>query len=237
MEKPIIGVTPLWDEEREILWMLPDYLGAIQAAGGIPVILPLKMKKSEIGRICGSVDGILFTGGQDVAPALYHAKRSSECGPVCKLRDDMEAPLMLEALEKDRPVLAICRGHQLLNVVLNGSLYQDLKTEFPIAQNHRMEKPYNRPAHSVTLVQGGPLAALYGRDRLEVNSCHHQAVRCAAPDLEVMAWAEDGVDEACWCPNRRFVWSVQWHPERLFREEPDQLQIFREFVRACRKKA
>jgi putative glutamine amidotransferase len=237
MEKPIIGVTPLWDEERESVWMLSDYMEAVQAAGGIPVILPLKVKKSEFKHLCESLDGILFTGGQDVDPSVYHAKRIKECGPASKLRDEMEVPLMREALEQDKPILAICRGHQLLNAVLNGSLYQDLKTEFPIAGDHNMEKPYDRTVHSVALVQDGPLAALYGKDELMVNSCHHQAVRCAAPDLTVMAWAEDGVDEACWCPGRRFVWSVQWHPERLFRKEPEQLQIFREFVKSCKKKA
>lgn len=236
MEKPIIGVTPLWDEERQSLWMLPEYMEAIQAAGGIPVVLPLKVRKTEFKRICESVDGILFTGGQDVDPALYHAKRSKECGPVCKLRDEMEAPLLMEALEQDKPVLAICRGHQLLNAVMNGSLYQDLKTEFPIAGAHDMDKPYDRTAHDVMLVQDGPLGALYGREKLAVNSCHHQAVRCAAPALEVMAWAEDGLDEACWCPGRRFVWGIQWHPEMLFKKDAEQLQIFKEFVKNCKQK-
>lgn len=234
MKKPLIGITPLKEREKKDPWMLPDYPEAIRAAGGIPVILPLKTGEEHIRRICKSCDGLLFTGGQDVDPSIYHAERMDYCGPACPERDEMETLLFQEAFQNDLPILGICRGHQLINAVMGGTLYQDLKEEFPVAQDHNLKKSHDdRIAHSVCLVQDSPLARLLGKDTLNVNSRHHQAVRSAAPGLNVMAWAADGVNEACWCPGRRFLWTVQWHPEQLFRKEPAQLSIFRAFVKNC----
>lgn len=233
MKKPMIGVTPLWDADKEGTWMEKAYSEAVQTAGGIPMILPLKTDLEDIRRISKFCDGFLFTGGPDVDPALYRAETEEACGPLCPERDLMEAPLLKAVIEADRPALCVCRGHQLLNAVMGGTLYQDLKTDFPAAGGHRMEKPYDRTAHQAVLVQESPLAKLLGKEKIGVNSIHHQAVRCAAPGLDVMAWAEDGVNEACWCPDRRFLWSVQWHPELLFRKSPDQLKIFRAFVTAA----
>lgn len=233
MKKPLIGVLPLYDEERESLWMLPGYFDGIRAAGGIPVMLPLEAEKEAIRQLVGLCGGLLFTGGHDVDPALYGAERQTVCGPSCPARDRLEREAFSLAWEQDLPVLGICRGIQLINVLLGGTLYQDLPAEHPGGVEHHMAPPYDRACHSVELSAGGPLAALLGRERLEVNSYHHQAVRDLAPALRPMAKAPDDLVEAVWAPEKRFVWAVQWHPEFSFRTDAASLRLFEAFVEHC----
>ena len=115
MEKPIIGVTPLWDGEKNSYWMLPGYLEGVQEAGAIPVILPLAADGADAARLADLCDGLLFTGGQDVSPQLYGEKRRPACGELCPARDALERELLNRALEQDKPILGICRGLQFLN--------------------------------------------------------------------------------------------------------------------------
>ena len=216
--KPIIGVTPLWDAERESVWMIPEYLNAIRAAGGIPVILPLIAGKADILQAVTSLDGFLLTGGPDVG--------------TCPERDTLESLVLESALEADKPVLGICRGIKFLNVALGGTLWQDLPTEHPSAITHRQGKPYGQTTHSVSLA--GPLQELLGKDELAVNTRHHQAVKDLAPDLSAMAFSPDGLIEAVHMPGKRFVWAVQWHPEYLFDKEADSLVLFKAFINTCK---
>ncbi len=216
--KPIIGVTPLWDAERESVWMIPEYLNAIRTAGGIPVILPLIAGKADIQQAVASLDGFLLTGGPDVG--------------TCPERDTLEALVLESALEADKPVLGICRGIQFLNVALGGTLWQDLPTEHPSAITHRQGKPYDQTTHSVSLA--GPLQSLLGKDHLAVNTRHHQAVKDLAPALSAMAFSPDGLIEAVHMPGKRFVWAVQWHPEYLFDKEADSLALFKAFINTCK---
>lgn len=233
MKKPIIGVMPLVDRERESLWMLPGYFDLVTEAGGIPVMLPLVSDPEDIGQLADRCDSLLFSGGHDVSPSMYREKPVPELGPVCEERDRMEATALEKALEKDKPVLGICRGIQLINAALGGTLYQDLPTMRPSDVCHRQERPYDSPSHDVTLPEGSPLAVLTGRNVLHVNSCHHQAVRDLAPGLTAMAYAPDGIIEAVACPDHRFLWAVQWHPEFSFRKDPVSVQIVRAFVESC----
>jgi putative glutamine amidotransferase len=233
MKKPLIGVVPLWDEERDSLWMLPGYLEGIRRAGGIPLILPLDTEEEGLRRLGGLCGGLLFTGGQDVSPGLYGAPAPALCGPVCPARDLMERILFSTAiLEQDKPALGICRGIQLFNVLLGGTLYQDLAVQFKAAAGlHRQKPPYDRAAHRLT-VEPGPLRRLLGTDNLEVNSSHHQGIASLAPDLEPMARAEDGLIEAVRVRDRAFVWALQWHPEMALAWESSK-KIFAAFVDAC----
>ena len=130
----------------------------------------------------------------------------------------------------DKPVLGICRGIQFLNAALGGSLYQDIPSQHPSAVEHHQSPPYDQPSHEVTLVQGSPLQTLLGQEELLVNSYHHQAVKRLADGLEVMAWSEDGLVEAVWKPDQRFLWAVQWHPEFSFRTEEASRRIFAAFA-------
>ena len=175
---PVVGVTPLWDKEKQSLWMLPGYLEGLRQAGCLPVILPLTKEPKEIDQILSLVDGILLTGGQDVSPALY-GEAPTFAGEICEMRDAMEAQLLKKAMVLDKPMLGICRGIQFLNVALGGSLYQDIPRQHPSSVEHHQSPPYDQPSHEVALVQGSPLQSLLGQEKLLVNSYHHQAIKGA----------------------------------------------------------
>lgn len=228
-KSPIIGVTPLWDAERRSVWMLPDYLDGIKAAGGLPIVLPLEMTEKDADQIVATCDGFLFTGGQDVAPELYGTKDATGTVVSSPERDKLETLLLEKALQADKPILGICRGFQFLNAFLGGTLWQDLPLQHPSEIVHKQGKPYEVPTHQVTL--SGDLKTLLGKETLEVNTLHHQAVKDLSGDLVPMAVAPDGLIEAAKMKGKRFVWAVQWHPEYLFKTDPDSLTIFKHFVK------
>lgn len=232
MRKPVIGVIPLYDKDRDSYWMLPAYFKGLKTAGALPVMLPLENLEDceQMTELC---DGLLFTGGQDVDPALYGEEKIEACGEPCPARDHLDAALLRTALEKDLPVLGICRGLQLINACLGGTLWQDLPSQRPAGRNHRMERPYDRAEHPVALT--GPLAELYGAEELGVNSCHHQGIKTLAPCLQPMAVAEDGLVEAFFHPAQRFLWAVQWHPEFFDPVTGPGVPIFRAFAEAAAK--
>ena len=236
-EKPLIGVVPLVDYGRDSLWMLPGYFDAIVEAGGVPVMLPLTTDAAAAVRLLDAVDGLVVSGGQDVDPARYGEKGEDAralCGELCPERDAMESIIVSSALEADLPLLGICRGLQALNVILGGTLWQDLPKQAPSVVNHHGTAPYENPVHTVGVLPGTPLAACVGEGELPVNSFHHQALRDVAPGLEVMAEAADGVVEAVWRPASRFCWAVQWHPEFSHAVDEPSRKIFSAFVGACR---
>ncbi len=232
MKKPMIGVTPLWDAERQSVWMLPDYLDGIKAAGGLPVVLPLEMSEEDANQVVETCDGFLFTGGQDVSPVLYGMKDATGTIVASPERDKTETLLLSKALQADKAVLGICRGLQFINVFLGGTLWQDLPSQHPSEIVHRQGKPYGVPSHQVQL--SGNLKSLLGKDILEVNTLHHQAVKDLGKGLTAMAIAPDGIIEAVQMLGKRFVWAVQWHPEYLFRTDSDSLAIFSCFVEHCK---
>ena len=213
--------------------MLPDYLEGIKAAGGIPVVLPIEMSEEDASRIVETCDGFLFTGGQDVSPELYGMKDTTGTIVPSLERDRLETLLLEKALEADKTVLGICRGLQFINAFLGGTLWQDLPSQHPSDIVHRQGKPYGVPTHKVML--NGELKTLLGKDILDVNTLHHQAVKDLADDLIPMAVAPDGLIEAARMPGKRFVWAVQWHPEYMFKTDLDSLALFSCFVGQCRK--
>lgn len=235
MKKPIIGVVSLYDSERESLWMLPGYIDGIKTAGGMPIILPLSTDLAEIEELFNMCDGILLTGGQDVSPAVYHAEKSPLCGEECKERDIMEKQLLTLAIEKDKPLLGICRGIQFINAALGGTLYQDLPTEHPSSAIHSQKPPYDKPSHGVTIVKDSKLYDLLCREELMVNSYHHQAIKDLAPMLSCMAISEDGLCEAVTMEGLRFLWATQWHPELSFKTDENSLKIFKEFIKNAKQ--
>lgn len=234
MRKPIIGIVPLWDAKRESIWMLPGYQHGIETAGGIPLILPLTDKKENLLGVLGAIDGILFTGGHDVSPELYHQIISDRCGELCKVRDAMELILFHEGvLKQSMPAFGICRGLQFFNSVLGGTLYQDIPTEHPGAVCHQQTPPYDKPLHSIEILPDTPLHQLLNDTKLMVNSYHHQGIHQLAPELTVMAVAPDGIPEAVYMPGKPFVQAVQWHPEFCL-SEPNSQKLFSAFIQACR---
>ena len=231
--KKVIGVMPLWDEDKNSLWMVPGYLDGVREAGGLPLILPLTEDPDEIDQLSGLCDGFLFTGGHDVDPALYGEVPVNNSIISCAARDVMEKYVLDHALSSDKPVLGICRGIQFINAALGGTLYQDLPVQHPSDIEHHMVPPYDREQHKVSIISDTPLAEVVGVKSLGGKSKHHQAVNQIAPDLRPMAVSPDGLTEAVYMPSRRFVWGVQWHPEFSYRSDESARRIFRAFVVAC----
>ena len=229
--KPLVGVMPLWDDEKDSLWMLPGYLEGLQEAGATPVILSLTEDREEIEHLVDICDGILLTGGHDVDPSVYGEEALNGTVLCCKARDNMERLVLEDAMQKDKPILGICRGIQLINALLGGTLYQDLPTQHPSDIDHHQTPPYDVPVHDVFIKKDSPLYDCLGSDRISVNSYHHQAVKDVAPCLEVMAESEDGIVEALYKPFYRFLWAVQWHPELSYKKDDNSRKIFKAFVR------
>jgi putative glutamine amidotransferase len=233
MRKPVIGVMPLVDEERESIWMLPGYLDLITEAGGLPLILPLDLSPADYENIKDSFDGFLFTGGHDVSPSMYGAEKKEYCGSPSPERDIMEKMIFTDAWNRDVPVFGICRGIQFINVMCQGSLYQDLEREHCSNIEHHMKPPYDRTVHNVIIRQDTPLHDIWKKEKKAVNSYHHQAVKELGKDLVPMAVSEDGLIEAVYAPSKKFIWAVQWHPELIFQKDDDQLSLVREFIKVC----
>ncbi|MCR1951116.1 MULTISPECIES: gamma-glutamyl-gamma-aminobutyrate hydrolase family protein [unclassified Clostridium] len=235
MNKPIIGVTALFDDEKESIWMLPSYLDAITDAGGIPVILPIIDNEEDIKTLANKFDGFLLAGGQDINPEIYKEKKLAHCGGINVARDKMEKSLLKEILTIDKPLLAICRGFQLLNSYLGGSLYQDIKIDRNNNKDsiHRQEKPYNKPSHKVIVKKNSLLFDIMQKEEIMVNSMHHQAIKNVSPNVTDAAISEDGVIESIYIKDRKFVLGVQWHPEHLYKDYEEQFNIFKEFINRC----
>ena len=231
--RPVIGVIPLWDDQKESIWMLPGYLDGISEAGGLPIILPLSADEQELRQLFELCDGVLLTGGHDVSPELYHEEPLTGLVECCRERDEMEGIILKMALEDDVPVLGICRGIQFINAALGGTLYQDLPLQHPSDVDHRQKAPYDIPAHEVKIVKDSPLYKCLSIVRLPVNSCHHQAIRELSPELEAMACSPDGLVEAVHMPRRKFVWAVQWHPEFSYKTDENSRKILKAFVDAA----
>jgi len=210
------------------------YLDAILTAGGLPILLPTSLPITALPELVNRFDGFVLSGGGDVDPALYGGHLDATVHSIDPERDAFECALIPLVLQADKPLLAICRGAQILNVALGGSLYEDIPSALPAALRHDWypDIPRDYLAHTVEIEPGSRLAEILGTRKLRTNSLHHQAIRQPAPGLEVVARAEDGVIEAVELPGKRFAIGVQWHPECL-PEEPAMRRLFSEFVNAA----
>ncbi len=230
--KRIAGVMPLWDDEKDSIWMLPGYVDGVRMAGGLPIIFPFTEDEQELDQLVRMCDGFIFSGGQDVSPELYHEMPLEGLVTTCEKRDIMEKIVLEKALKTDKPILGICRGMQFINVVLGGTLYQDIPSQLASETEHHQQAPYDIPVHDVTIIKDSPLHKCLKVDRLPVNSCHHQAVRELAPGLEPMAVSPDGLMEAAFMKDKTYLWAVQWHPEFSYRTDKYSRMIFDSFVKA-----
>lgn len=231
--KPIIGVTPLFDSEKDSVWMLPGYLEGITAAGGIPIILPLYSESEDIKKCSGLCDGFLFTGGQDVSPKIYGEEKTEFCGETIELRDTIETTLLKIAIDENKPVLGICRGLQFINAALGGTLYQDLDKFHKSRTEHHMTPPYDRAVHKVSINKDSLLYDILKTDTLSVNSYHHQAVKKLSDRLKSAAVSEDGLIESAFMKDKKFLLAVQWHPEFSFKSDNHSLDILKALINAC----
>ena len=235
MKKPIIAITPQYDYENNFLRIGENYMKAIKCAGGIPVLLHLDINDNEGEQITDHFDGFLFPGGPDIDPFLFGEETIPEGGVVLPERDYMEKLIFQSAYKKEKPILGICRGIQVINIFLGGTIYQDIESQYisNISLGHYQKSANEVKTHSVNIKKNSLLDKIIGKDNIKVNSFHHQAISRLAPCLKIAGSSSDSIIESVYDPCRKFLLGVQWHPEHLYPFDEDQMKIFKTFVNAC----
>jgi putative glutamine amidotransferase len=231
VRRPAIGISIGNDNRKKDFFALrDDYVRAVEKAGGLPLVLA-PGEPEDAAELLAHVDGLMLTGGADVDPELYGEDRHEKTVRVIRGRDRFEIALCRESLSRDMPLLAICRGHQVLNVATGGTLVQDIPSQLEGASDHDPDTERWEPAHDVRVLPGTRLREILGRDHLAVNSFHHQAVNRLGEGLIVSAYAaEDDVIEGIEVPGRRLAVGVQWHPEAFWDHEPNFQALFERLV-------
>jgi putative glutamine amidotransferase len=239
--QPIIGIACRTIVDYE--WNPPlvgvrrGYIDAVIDAGGVPLLLPPGVASSVLRRMYDTVDGVLLSGGADIDPSLYGEERHPKLGMLEPERDMTELSLVRWAVAEGKPLFAICRGMQVLNVALGGTLYQDIGSQYPTPLEHdtgSIEHRWDRKDHPMHIEPASHLAAVLGSTDVGVNSLHHQAVKTIPPQLRAVAHAPDGMVEAVEGTNGAFVVGVQCHPEQLWNGTDTRWRnVFRAFVEAA----
>ena len=238
---PVIGITADFAEgnarkkSEATSFLAQRYYRAVEQAGATPLILPPLSSSPAIRRALELLDGLIISGGGfDIHPSYYREKPIHELGVIKAERTEFELDIALAALKRDLPTLGICGGEQALNVVLGGSLYQDIAAQVPNAGEHQQSDKKAKGGHRVAIPDGTRLRAIVGRSNLEVNTTHHQAVKRLGKGLIADAIAHDGIIEGIESTRHRFAIGVQWHPEVLAPRRRAHRRIFDAFVAACR---
>lgn len=235
---PMIGIAGSINKDEDTQSIARAYMRAVRNSSAIPVLLSYDMEGEALEGCLDRLDGILLAGGNDVDPALYGEAGNQMLGEVNPPRDEFETRLLQAAVQRKMPILGICRGIQILNVSLGGSLWQDLPSQFRTSDGNQpilhsqTARGYHR-THGVTAVEGTMLHAIEKDLQFRVNSFHHQAVKQPAPGMRVSAHAEDGVIEAIEHENLPFCMGVQWHPELFFDRDVHSSALFDAFAAAA----
>lgn len=229
----IVGLSPAGDASEGVYRVAPEYFKSLADAGAMAVMLSPTDNEKIIDQILDMCDGILLTGGPDIDPALYGEEKIEKCDHISPERDRFELLLSEMAVEKNKPVLAICRGAQVLNVAFGGSLWQDIRSQMAVSVQHRTENEI-KAKHNVRITDDSFLDIIEFTDKeFCTNSFHHQSVKHLAEGFKVMAISpEDSVIEGIYHPAKRFVVGVQWHPERMSAYDENANRIFEAFVRS-----
>lgn len=233
--RPLIGVTTYGRNADGEFHLPSEYVEAVRRAGGIPLLVP--PGEARLEEVLTRLDGFVLAGGGDVDPALYGGVQHATIAHVDAERDAMEIALARQVVTRDLPALCICRGAQVLNVALGGSLIEHLPEEVGDGITHRppnADGSEDYPLHPVAAAPDSKLAAIMGSSEVAPASWHHQAVRVVAPGLAVVARAADGVVEAVEKPDQSFLLAVQWHPEATAAEDPTQQRLFDALIESAR---
>jgi len=238
--QPLIGITTgvqARDDGRHNHVAYAPISRSVERAGGLPLLIPCGLEQGTLRALYERLDAVLIPGGGDVDPKHYGAERHPLTDRIDPDRDTTELTLARWAFEDDRPLFGICRGHQVINVALGGTLVQDIPSlvQTDIAHDMPRSLPRDARGHTVTIHPQSRLAGIMGSATLLVNSYHHQSVERPAPPAQVTAYAPDGVVEAVEVPDRRFTLSVQWHPEDLADNDEIMQRLFDAFVHAARR--
>jgi len=231
MTKPVIGITSCFDSGGEKFWFKRNYASAVWKTGGVPFALPhLEGMTDDLEEMVGPIDGLLLSGGTDLDPNYFGQEPKFELNEIDPIRDRLEIDLAKLALKEEIPVLAICRGIQILNVAAGGNLYQDLGKQRENGLNHYQDAPRWHPTHEVRIDRGSTLYDVIGKEKIKVNSLHHQNVMDVGRGFEVAARSSDGLIEAIEQRESRFQLGVQWHPEAMVDNDENSFRIFSRFV-------
>lgn len=235
MKNPIIGISLFSESEKDINAKLKYYIEAVKDLGGIPVIFPILKEGNQIKKLIESCDGFIITGGNDINPSLYNEETKTYCMGLDKDRDESEKLLIEELMKIDKPLLAICRGFQILNVVLGGSLYQDIDIDIFNGDkaNHRQEDKRGKEAHKINVNKGTLLHEVVKSEIIGVNTLHHQCLKKLGIGVVSNGKSEDGIVESYHIDGKKFVLGVQWHPELLYKDYEEQRKIFKAFIKSC----
>ncbi|MGD0611946.1 MAG: gamma-glutamyl-gamma-aminobutyrate hydrolase family protein [Anaerolineales bacterium] len=240
MPNPVIGVTTSYGKNKHghpTIYLLRAYVEALIETGGAPVLIPSDLTKTGLRALYGRLDGVLFTGGGDIALQYFHGEPNPHVDGVELERDRTEFGLLQASLSDGKPFLGICRGLQVINVGMGGTLYSHLSDQMPGALKHDFSRGHPRSylAHPVVLEPGTRLVGILGENSVSVNSLHHQGVKDMAPGLTAAGFASDRLLEALELPDHPYGLAVQWHPEWLM-DQPATQRLFRSFVEAAGKK-
>lgn len=215
-------------------WQLvaSDYIRAVERNGGVPILIPNVKSIEDMSLVLDKIDGLLLSGGHDVNPRTYKERNSGKAGNFDNIRDHQEIFMTEYALERDIPILGICRGLQVLNITLGGTIHQDLPSAGFFA--HSMSNSLrNEPSHSLKILEDSPLYEIFKRDEIWTNSYHHQGINKLGKGLKVAALSEEGLIESVYLDGKKFALAVQWHPEMMYDNEEMNL-IFKKFIKACK---
>lgn len=236
--RPVIGIPCQADfragSERPIYGNNRTYVHAVESAGGLPILIPMLNDLHQLEDLLPRLDGILFSGGIDIQPSLYGEQKHPALGDFDPQLDEFEVALATWALQEDIPILGICRGMQLLNIMLGGNLYQDISAQHPGTLEHcRRDMPRTELTHLVTIEEGSMMEKIMGTRQFAVNSLHHQAIKDLGKGVRISGRADDGIAELMEVPGRRFVLGAQGHPEEVYMKVPAFARLFLAFVHAC----
>jgi putative glutamine amidotransferase len=232
--KPVIGLTMYTGQGSDYYSIRNYYTNSVFASGGIPVGIPVVDNEEDYDSYIDMLDGIIFTGGIDISPLSYGENPLNSVNIISIKRDEYELGLFRVAYDRKIPILGICRGNQLINVALGGTLYQDISTQLPNSQGHSPEGICEDELyHSINIKKESKLYDIFDKEKIHVNSFHHQSIKKLGNDLRISAFSDDGIIEGVEGTGRGFLVGVQWHPECLTKRYPMFLKLFNALVSAA----
>ena len=242
MKKPVIGISTSVIVDQgggfhgyERIYVNKDYVSSVISAGAVPLMIPMDATEENLRQTLELVDGIIFSGGHDIAPIRYGEEPHQKLQEICPERDEFDFLLYRLAKEHSLPILGICRGFQLMNVSEGGKLYQDLSLKNTESLKHSQGHGPSIPTHTVSIEVGSRLHEILGKEEIRVNSFHHQAVKSVSEKVAISGRALDEVIEAIEVKNYPFAVGVQFHPEMLQEKEEDMKKIFAALVSAAKE--
>ncbi|HOV25525.1 MAG TPA: gamma-glutamyl-gamma-aminobutyrate hydrolase family protein [Pseudobacteroides sp.] len=235
-KRPLIGITPWYDYTNQMTFIKKGYCEGVNEAGGLGVLLPMCTERDILENIVEYCDGFLISGGPDVDPKYFNEINHPFNGDISPYRDIMEIYIIKRAIELNKPLFGICRGIQIMNVAMGGTLYQDIHSQIKDKDviKHSQAAPSWYPTHKISIKKGSLLNKLLKSNTIEVNSFHHQSVKDLAPGFEISSTSEDGIIECIEYKNHRFALGVQWHPELMWESDKIFLALFEGLVQSCK---